>query len=109
MSEKLFSLEDINKAIDMASNLGFNKGVDGRVFSLIDLQYDIIQSLTPTPPNVEKGVRMYCEMEEQPLNACKACNENGVAHCAHPEECGEIKIGMKPKRSPNGSPIIYFK
>ena len=33
------------------------------------------------------------KVNERPLNACKSCNSLGVVHCAHPEECDEIKIG----------------
>lgn len=30
------------------------------------------------------------ELGDFPLNSCGACNDLGVWHCAHPEECGEI-------------------
>lgn len=49
-----------------------------------------------------------CEMDEYPLNACRACNENGVAHCAYPEECDEIKVSLRIKLDNNRQPTLIF-
>ena len=49
------------------------------------------------------------DYKEFPVNACKACNNLGVAHCAHPEECGEIKIGKTAKLNEDNTVIIYWK
>ena len=56
--------------------------------------------------NIEENIIDITELadriiiEENPLNICIACNNLGIYHCSHPEECGAIKIGQVAKLLP---------
>lgn len=82
LSDRKFTLEDINKAYDEGLIKYFNKdsGLSRKGF---------IESLSKNSWKVE------IEMEEH--GRCKACNAQGLYHCAHPEECGSVEIFQRPK------------
>lgn len=78
-SANKYKEEDLRKAIYMAwDRIVDTKNVD-----------DIIQSLRP------KVVSIEVEMKETGA-ICKTCNNQGVRHCAHPEECGACEPIVEP-------------
>lgn len=101
-----FSLVDMKlMAIQVAD---WKDGKLGNFYNGKNLHH-VIDDFIQSKYHPKGDIVIECEMEEYPLNACKACNENGVAHCAYPEECGQIKIGTKIKLNKDGQPTLTFK
>jgi hypothetical protein len=97
-----FSLRDVEKAFEA----GFDRGVAFKRFdenpeeipvSILN-EYDFIKSL-------QEPIEVKVELEMEEYGVCKPCNNQGVYHCAHPEECGSAKILQRPKTTNNSYTI----
>jgi hypothetical protein len=97
-----FSLRDMEKAFEA----GFDRGVAFKRFdenpeeipvSILN-EYDFIKSL-------QEPIEVKVELEMEEYGVCKPCNNQGVYHCAHPEECGSAKILQRPKTTNNSYTI----
>lgn len=92
-NEHLFSLqcEDSAIGIDNPEDLPVYREGDNYILAIETDAYEY--TLKPGDTFILPDSIGY-EIVEHPLNGCKSCNNQGLYHCAHPEECGQIKIGQ---------------
>jgi hypothetical protein len=95
--DKVFSLEDIKRAILFGEN---NTDMDSFDTVISDKEVnEFIQSLQqPTEINVE------IEMEN--YGYCEGCRKAGILHCAHADTCGYAETRERPKLDSSGNLIL---
>ena len=87
--DKLFTIEDVKKAIEIAKN---SMGVDndGEYCYSTIANNEIIQSLQQ-PTEIE------VEIEMEKYGYCEGCIQAGMWHCAHADTCGNAVELERPK------------
>ena len=99
--DKLFTVEDVKKAIEIAKN---SMGVDndGEYCYSTIANNEIIKSLQE-PTEIE------VEIEMEKYGYCEGCIKAGMLHCAHADTCGYAETRERQKLDDNGCLILIRK
>jgi len=99
--DKLFTVEDVKKAIEIAKN---SMGVDndGEYCYSTIANNEIIKSLQE-PTEIE------VEIEMEKYGYCEGCIKAGMWHCAHADTCGYAETRERQKLDDNGCLILIRK
>jgi len=99
--DKLFTVEDMKKAIEIAKN-SMCVDNDGEYCYSTKANNEIIQSLQQ-PTEIE------IEIEMENYGYCEGCRKAGMWHCAHADTCGYAETRERPKLDANDCLILKKK